>query len=69
MVKDEERVEHSRSLLRTVLPFLEKFNQEQSTEKEIEANIQGIMSFPPVKLASYDICYALVDNIVDARLK
>lgn len=44
-ISDEEKVDHSKILLKTVLPFLKQFNEEQIMEKEFEAKIQGILSF------------------------
>ncbi|XP_056693700.1 lysine-specific demethylase JMJ29 isoform X2 [Spinacia oleracea] len=41
-VSKEEEILHSKKLLMTILPFLKQLNQEQMTEKEIEAKIQGI---------------------------
>ncbi|KAK9691425.1 hypothetical protein RND81_09G196000 [Saponaria officinalis] len=41
-VSDVEYIEHSKNLLRTILPLLKQINQEQMTEKEIEANIHGV---------------------------
>ncbi|CAO2812755.1 unnamed protein product [Amaranthus hypochondriacus] len=41
-ISQEEKIDHSKKLLRTILPFLKQFNQEQREEKEIEAKIQGI---------------------------
>ena len=40
-ISKEEEIEHLKSLLRTVLPFLKQFNEEQKKEKEMEAKIQG----------------------------
>ncbi|PSS11779.1 Lysine-specific demethylase [Actinidia chinensis var. chinensis] len=37
-----EEVQHSLYLLHALIPFLQKFNQEQLTEKEVEATIQGL---------------------------
>ncbi|XP_021750702.1 lysine-specific demethylase JMJ25-like isoform X2 [Chenopodium quinoa] len=39
----EVKIDHTKNLLRSVLPFLKQFNQEQMTEKEIEAKIQGVL--------------------------
>lgn len=47
-VSYEEKIEHSKNQLMILLPFLKQFHQEQITEKEIEAKIQGITSFPLV---------------------
>ncbi|XP_021735439.1 lysine-specific demethylase JMJ25-like isoform X2 [Chenopodium quinoa] len=41
-VKCEEKFEHAMNTLMTIFPFLNEFNQEQVTEKEIEAKIQGV---------------------------
>ncbi|XP_021750700.1 lysine-specific demethylase JMJ25-like [Chenopodium quinoa] len=41
-VKCEEKFEHAMNTLMTIFPFLKEFNQEQMTEKEIEAKIQGV---------------------------
>ncbi|XP_074273957.1 lysine-specific demethylase JMJ26-like [Silene latifolia] len=38
----EENIEHSKKLLRTILPLLKQINKEQMLEKEIEANIHGV---------------------------
>lgn len=52
-VSYEEKIEHSKNQLMILLPFLKQFHQEQITEKEIEAKIQGITSFPLVWVASH----------------
>ncbi|KNA19484.1 hypothetical protein SOVF_061170 isoform B [Spinacia oleracea] len=39
-VRQEVKIDHSKYLLRIILPLLKQFNQEQMTEKEIEAKIQ-----------------------------
>ncbi|XP_010688672.2 lysine-specific demethylase JMJ26 isoform X2 [Beta vulgaris subsp. vulgaris] len=41
IVPEDVKIEQSRTLLTTILPFLKQFNQEQISEKEIEAKIQG----------------------------
>ncbi|KAK9691428.1 hypothetical protein RND81_09G196100 [Saponaria officinalis] len=41
-VTGEENIEYSKNLLRGILPLLKQINQEQMTEKEIEANIRGV---------------------------
>lgn len=38
-------VEHSKYLLKGLLPYLRQLDEEQMIEREIEAKIQGI--FPP----------------------
>ncbi|XP_074273934.1 lysine-specific demethylase JMJ26-like isoform X2 [Silene latifolia] len=38
----EENIEHSKKLLRTILPLLKQINTEQMLEKEIEANIHRV---------------------------
>lgn len=48
IVPEDVKIEQSRTLLTTILPFLKQFNQEQISEKEIEAKIQGILSFSVV---------------------
>lgn len=44
-VSKEEKIFHTKVLLRTVLPVLKQFNEEQMMEKEIEAKIQGMWYF------------------------
>ncbi|KAL2939054.1 Lysine-specific demethylase JMJ25 [Bienertia sinuspersici] len=41
--RQEVKIDGSKFLLRTILPFLKQFNQEQTTEKEIEAKAQGVL--------------------------
>lgn len=41
-VTKEEKVEHSKYLIHTLLPFLKRLNAEQVTEMEMEATRQGI---------------------------
>ncbi|KAI3860326.1 hypothetical protein MKX03_031007 [Papaver bracteatum] len=41
-MEPEEKVEYSKYLLRYLLPVLKQINQEQVTEKEVEATIQGL---------------------------
>ncbi|XP_042500782.1 lysine-specific demethylase JMJ25-like isoform X2 [Macadamia integrifolia] len=40
---EDEKVKHSKYLLCLLLPFLKRFVQEQTKEKEIEARIQGLL--------------------------
>ncbi|XP_074303478.1 lysine-specific demethylase JMJ29-like [Silene latifolia] len=42
-VAGEEKIEHSKNLLKSILPFLKQINLEQMTEKDIEAKIQGVL--------------------------
>ncbi|XP_010688671.2 lysine-specific demethylase JMJ26 [Beta vulgaris subsp. vulgaris] len=52
-VSYEEKIEHSKNQLMMLLPFLKQFHQEQITEKEIEAKIQGLsISEVQVQMAS-----------------
>ena len=39
---DDEKVQHSRYLLETLLPYIKQFSQEQMKEVVIEAKIQGM---------------------------
>ncbi|KAF7143574.1 hypothetical protein RHSIM_Rhsim05G0169300 [Rhododendron simsii] len=41
-LEDEEKIQHSRYVLRALLPFLRDFHREQLREKEIEAKIQDL---------------------------
>ncbi|KAI8556113.1 hypothetical protein RHMOL_Rhmol05G0226900 [Rhododendron molle] len=41
-LEDEEKIQHSRYILRALLPFLRDFHREQLREKEIEAKIQDL---------------------------
>ncbi|KAL6970129.1 hypothetical protein U1Q18_029834 [Sarracenia purpurea var. burkii] len=41
-ISKDEQVQHCMYLLHTLLPFLKQFNEEQLTEKHIEAQIQGL---------------------------
>ncbi|XP_026418515.1 lysine-specific demethylase JMJ25-like [Papaver somniferum] len=41
-MEPEEKVEYSKYLLKYLLPVLKQINQEQVTEKEVEATIQGL---------------------------
>ncbi|XP_057525606.1 lysine-specific demethylase JMJ25-like [Amaranthus tricolor] len=41
-ISNEEKVFHTKVLLKTVLPSLKQFNEEQIMEKEIEAKIRGV---------------------------
>ena len=41
-VSDEEKIEHSRYLLKRLIPFLRRLNDEQSAESELEAKRRGI---------------------------
>lgn len=43
MSKDD-KIKHSKYLVKVLLPFLEQFDHEQEMEREIEAKIQGITS-------------------------
>ncbi|XP_074303958.1 phospholipase D alpha 1-like isoform X2 [Silene latifolia] len=52
-VGSEERFNHTRYLLNTIIPFLKQFNQEQMMEKEVEAKIQGV----PESAAVQEILY------------
>uniref|UniRef100_A0A803L2S6 JmjC domain-containing protein n=1 Tax=Chenopodium quinoa TaxID=63459 RepID=A0A803L2S6_CHEQI len=45
VVSKAVRIGQSFNILRTVLPFLKQFNQEQMIEKEAEAKIQGFVKF------------------------
>ncbi|XWS68469.1 hypothetical protein CRYUN_Cryun04dG0093000 [Craigia yunnanensis] len=40
---DHEKVQHSRYLLQTLLPYVKQFSQEQTKEVVIEAKIQGVL--------------------------
>ncbi|XP_022726110.1 lysine-specific demethylase JMJ25-like [Durio zibethinus] len=40
---DDEKVQHSRYLLQTLLPYIKQFSQEQMKEVAIEAKIQGLL--------------------------
>ncbi|XP_022884392.1 lysine-specific demethylase JMJ25-like [Olea europaea var. sylvestris] len=39
---EEEKVQYSKFMLQLLLPFLKKFNAEQSAEKDVEAEIKGL---------------------------
>lgn len=39
---DEEKIQYSKYIIRMLLPFLKQFNEKQTSEKQIEANIQGV---------------------------
>ncbi|KAI3850961.1 hypothetical protein MKX03_036441, partial [Papaver bracteatum] len=41
-IEPEEKIEHSKYLLKYLLPVLKQINQEQVIEKEVEATIQGL---------------------------
>ncbi|KAL2939062.1 Lysine-specific demethylase JMJ25 [Bienertia sinuspersici] len=41
---EAEKINHTMTMLNTVLPFLKQFNEDQTKEKEVEAKIQGISS-------------------------
>ncbi|KAK1384283.1 JmjC domain-containing protein [Heracleum sosnowskyi] len=48
----EEKIQYSKHIIRTLLPFLKQFNEKQMSEKQIEANIQGLsLSKLEVKMA------------------
>ncbi|XVE92931.1 hypothetical protein REPUB_Repub01dG0146300 [Reevesia pubescens] len=40
---DDEKVQHSRYLLQTLLPYIKQFSQEQMKEMDIEAKIRGVL--------------------------
>ncbi|XP_022762167.1 lysine-specific demethylase JMJ25-like, partial [Durio zibethinus] len=40
---DDEKIQHSRYLLQTLLPYIKQFSQEQMNEVAIEAKIQGVL--------------------------
>lgn len=40
-LKKEDKLHHSKYLLKLLLPFVRRFNEEQIREKEMEAKIQG----------------------------
>ncbi|XP_058216311.1 lysine-specific demethylase JMJ25-like isoform X2 [Rhododendron vialii] len=42
VLEDEEKIQHARYILQTLLPFLKDFHREQLREKEIEAKIQDL---------------------------
>ncbi|RZC76807.1 hypothetical protein C5167_000967 [Papaver somniferum] len=44
-IEPEEKIEHSKYLLKYLLPGLKQINQEQVIEKEVEATIQGLSPY------------------------
>lgn len=52
-ISNEEKIEHSWNLLMTILPFLKQFDQEEITEKEVEAKFHGITYSVQVRLNLY----------------
>ncbi|KAI3904132.1 hypothetical protein MKW98_021718 [Papaver atlanticum] len=54
-IEPEEKVEHSKYLLKYLLPVLKQINQEQVTEKQVEATIQGLSpSEVEIRNANYE---------------
>ena len=44
-ITDNEKVQHLQYMINLLLPFMKQICEEQSEEQEIEAKIQGILSF------------------------
>lgn len=40
-ISPEEKIQHSKYILQVLLPFLKQFNEQQRTEKEMDAQIKG----------------------------
>ncbi|KAL6550160.1 hypothetical protein OROMI_020648 [Orobanche minor] len=55
-IRDDERVQYSKYIIKVLLPFLEKINAEQMMEREVEAKIQGVsVSNVKVQKAACDL--------------
>lgn len=41
MIGNEQKIQYSKYMIKSLLPFLEQINKEQVIERELEAKIQG----------------------------